>query len=526
MKATARSSTRGAPRQVSRGSAHRASGRLAVAVLGLFALLGPRAAGQSPDPAGRAEPSWQAFLLAGDLNKRQSESALEEIGAGWDDRFTGMLIDVARFLPSPRSPRLSAEPSSSGGGGLAPDDDDGDLPSRGADFPAAVRQPPGADVRQRITSFLQKQTGKRFGDDLRAWRQWIWSQPAAPHRGLARFKAELYARVDPRFRVFFPEGVKAGIRLDEVDWGGVGVNGIPPLHAPKRVSTADATYLRDNHVVFGIEVNGEARAYPKRILAWHELATDSLGGVDLTIVYCTLCGTVIPYESRAGERRFTFGTSGLLYRSNKLMFDQETGSLWSALEGVPVVGSLVGSGLRLTFHAVVTTTWGEWKRDHPHTTVLSLDTGFQRNYDEGAAYREYFATDRTMFETPVKDTRLKNKAEVLVLRPEVLGPGSQAVAIAVERLRREAVYGVDAGGRALVVITSRGGANRVYERGAHVFRTREGDAIVRDAAGGRWRATPQALVHETTGERLAAVAAHRVFWFGWVAQYPDTVLHK
>jgi hypothetical protein len=182
--------------------------------------------------------------------------------------------------------------------------------------------------------------------------------------------------------------------------------------------------------------------------------------------------------------------------------------------------------LQLAFHAVVTTTWGEWKRDHPHTTVLSPDTGFERNYGEGAAYREYFATDRTMFETPVKDTRLKNKAEVLVLRPEILEPGSRPVAIAVERLERDPVYSLDAGGRSLVVITSRGGANRVYERGAHTFQRGEGDAAVRDATGGRWRATPQALVHETTGERLAAVPAHRVFWFGWVAQFPDTDLHK
>ena len=152
--------------------------------------------------------------------------------------------------------------------------------------------------------------------------------------------------------------------------------------------------------MFGITINGQARAYPKRILAWHEMALDRVGGIDLTIVYCTLCGTVIPYESVVGSRRLTFGTSGLLYRSNKLMFDEETHSLWSSLEGVPVVGPLVDSGLRLPFRSVVTTTWGEWKRDHPATTVLSLETGYERNYGEGVAYRDYFSTDRLMFEVP------------------------------------------------------------------------------------------------------------------------------
>jgi hypothetical protein len=159
--------------------------------------------------------------------------------------------------------------------------------------------------------------------------------------------------------------VRSTIRLDEIDWGGVRVNGIPPLRSPKLVPAEAATWLLDGHIVFGVEVNGEARAYPKRILAWHELATDRLGGLDLTIVYCTLCGTVIPYQSQAGGRRFTFGTSGLLYRSNKLMFDEETGSLWSALDGKPVVGALVGSGLQLAFTSAVTTTWGAASTSRP-----------------------------------------------------------------------------------------------------------------------------------------------------------------
>ena len=152
---------------------------------------------------------------------------------------------------------------------------------------------------------------------------------------------------------------------------------------PRPFQPAEATWLRDGHIVFGIVINGQARAYPKRILAWHEMALDRVGGVDLTIVYCTLCGTVIPYESGVRGRRFAFGTSGLPYRSNKLMFDEETRSLWSSLEGVPVVGTLVDSGLQLPFRSVVTTTWGEWKQDHPATTVLSLETGYERNYARG-----------------------------------------------------------------------------------------------------------------------------------------------
>ena len=162
-------------------------------------------------------------------------------------------------------------------------------------------------------------------------------------------------------------------------------NGIPPLEYPTHLAVADdaAGYLDDDHIVFGVAMNGETRAYPKRILAWHEMVLDTIGGVELTIVYCTLCGTVIPYESVVDGQHITFGTSGLLYRSNKLMFDHGTKSLWNTFEGVPVVGASVGSRIKLRHRSVVTTTWGEWRRTHPETTVLSLETGHQRDYSEG-----------------------------------------------------------------------------------------------------------------------------------------------
>ena len=490
-----------------------------VLLLLTIAVLG----GQQRAPAPSEAPPWQAFLAAAGPDKREAEAALNQIAAQWRDGYASMIVDAARFLPSPRGPVAFDAPGSAPD--LQPDDEEGGNGVARSEFPDAPRARPGSDIRQRLTSFLQKQTGKRFGDDLRAWRRWMWALPPDPHPDYAAFKAELYARIDPTFRLFFPKGVASSIRLDEIDWGGVPVDGIPTLRFPRHVAADEASWLRDNHIVFGVEINGEARAYPRRILAWHEMAIDRLGGVDLTVVYCTLCGTVIPYESAIGDRTFSFRTSGLLYRSNKLMFDQETASLWSALEGAPVVGPLVGKGLQLPFHAVVTTTWGEWRRDHPATTVLSLETGYERNYAEGAAYREYFGTDRLMFETPTADARLKNKAEVLVLRPEVIGGDAAAVAIAVDRLRREPVFSFEAGGRGFVVVTSKGGANRVYERGTHTFGPRQGDQSVMDTAGGRWTATPQALVHPS-GERLKAVPAHRAFWFGWVAQHPDTVLYK
>jgi hypothetical protein len=248
------------------------------------------------------------------------------------------------------------------------------------------------------------------------------------------------------------------------------------------------------------------------------------------VVYCTLCGTVIPYESTVAGRLLRFGTSGLLYRSNKLMFDEETASLWNTTEGAPVVGPLADSGLELTPRGVVTTTWGEWRTTHPETTVLSPDTGHQRDYGEGVAYREYFATDNLYFRVSKVDTRLKNKAEVLTLRvrPRRGGP-PQPVAIAAAFLQRNPVFHFELEGRRLVAITSARGANRVYDLGDHpmALQSIERDGFVHDAEGGRWRVTEEALVIENgSAVRLARVAAVRAFWFGWYAQYPDTQLIK
>ena len=373
--------------------------------------------------------------------------------------------------------------------------------------------------------FVERQTGQRFRGDVDRLQHWIWEQPYDPHPDYALFKGEWYAAVDTRFRSFFPRGVAATIRLDEIDWGGVVVNGIPPLAYPRTLPAADAEYLDDDHVVFGLAVNGEARAYPKRILAWHEMALDRLGGVELTIVYCTLCGTVIPYESVVDGRHVTIGTSGFLYRSNKLMFDDETKSLWNTFEGVPVVGPLVGSGLRLRHRSVVTTTWEEWRRLHPETTVLSLATGHRRDYSEGAAYRDYFATDRLMFQVPEVDRRLRNKDEVVVMLLADAAGARQPLAIAARFLGDNRVYQTEHAGQRLVVITSARGANRVYAAGTDRFARLLDDGRVADAAGGVWRVTEDALVADADPQRrLPRVAAQRAFWFGWYSQYPETRL--
>ena len=375
---------------------------------------------------------------------------------------------------------------------------------------------------ERIFPLLRRRTGEKSRDEIHPWFDYLWARDPRVPEFYAEFKAQLYGLIDPRFREYFAGDRPAIIRLDEIRWGGVKRDGIPPLKNPAMIPAAKAAYLRDSHVVFGVTHNGDSRAYPKRILAWHEMVKDRIGGEELNGVYCTLCGSMILYRTEIGGQHYELGTSGFLYRSNKLMYDHATKSLWSTLTGEPVVGPLVGRGLKLTPLSVVTTTWGEWRRRHPDTTVLSLQTGHERDYGEGVAYQNYFATDELMFSVPQLDPRLKNKAEVLALR--FGGPAAKPTAIAAAFLKQHPVFHGRLGTQDYVVLTDTSGANRVFETGGRRFVTEPGDAM-RDDTGRRWRVTEPALVGED-GTELARLPAHRAFWFGWFAAFPETELVK
>ncbi|MEM7315610.1 MAG: DUF3179 domain-containing protein [Planctomycetota bacterium] len=378
-------------------------------------------------------------------------------------------------------------------------------------------------VQHEVVDVLRKHTGQRLDAKIDDWYHWLWSQEYQPHPKYAQFKALLYEDVDRRFREYFQDTDGATIRLDEIRWGGVVRDGIPPLKDPEVLSVKDANYLADSDVVFGVEFNGQARAYPKRILAWHEMVKDTVGGQTINGVYCTLCGSMIVYDPNFDGKHYELGTSGFLYRSNKLMYDHATKSMWSTIEGKPVVGPLASKGIQLKPLHVVTSTWGEWRRRHPETTVLSLKTGHRRDYGEGVAYKRYFGTDELMFTVPKLDGRLKNKDEVFVVRNE---QAKTPVAIAAQFLAKHPVYHDRVGEQSFVVITDSSGANRAYDSGEHKLERlgEQGDVV--DSTGATWAITEDALVLNDGDARLSRLPAHRAFWFGWFSVHENTRLVK
>ena len=380
------------------------------------------------------------------------------------------------------------------------------------------------DLSYKLVELLQNKTGKEYGIDFNKWYKFLWNKPQKLARYYHQFKAHTHGLIDKRFIEYFKDRQNISkIRLDEVRWGGVKQDGIPPLRNPEMITVNEADYLEDNNVVFGIEINGDFRAYPKRILAWHEMFTDTVGNIPVAGVYCTLCGTVILYKTEFEGKKYELGTSGFLYRSNKLMYDKETQSLWNTIWGKPVIGPLVDKGIELEYLSVITTTWGEWKARHPKTTVLSLNTNHNRNYDEGIAYKDYFSDDELMFNVPKINKKLKNKQSILAIRlPEIT---DKTIAISTKFLNKKSIYQDKLEETNFVVFTDKSGANRVYFSENIEFENYDKTDVVTDKNGIKWKLYENRL-ESANGQTLKRLHSFNAFWFGWKAAYPNTKLIK
>jgi hypothetical protein len=394
--------------------------------------------------------------------------------------------------------------------------------------------PFGIFYRQHAGDVLGRLTGEPYAEDWFSWVQWVADHPELePGPAYAGWKRVLLASMDSRFATFFPTNTPHTIRIEEIVWGGVpAVDGIPSLDDPPFIAAADADYLDPDEHVFGVSIEGDSRAYPLRIMNWHEMANDTVGGVPVTLAYCTLCNSAILFDRRLGDDALTFGSSGLLYRSNKLMFDASTRSLWGQFTGTPVVGELVDQDIQLRLLAVVRTTWEEWQREHPDTTVLALETGYERAYlkpgTEGAVYAEYHSSPFLMFppSLPNASQPLPAKAEVFVVAEG--GGDEPAKAYPLVILERLGVINDSVGGRAVIVIRDAGGGVRAYERPREIkfsvaTAASAPDQLV-DDAGVHWTVAEHALVSDDGAVELARVPGHVAYWFAFAAFRPDAQL--
>lgn len=347
---------------------------------------------------------------------------------------------------------------------------------------------------QRLSNAASELLGTEF-DGLRAWGEVTdhliaWDIPAPP--GYLEIKRTILTGVVPEWEPFFDDDADLDWRL--VSWGGVRIddrpydttddlcNCIPAADNPSVTLAGDATWLRDDDVVFGVQINGEARAYPRRIMEVREMVNDTLGGRDFAMPYCTLCGAAQVWftdDLPRGLDRPVLRTSGLLMRSNKVMFDLNTFSIFDTFLGTAETGPLAELGIELNQHSVVTSTWSDWRDAHPETTVLIEDLALGRDPD----FRNGRDADGPIFPVGDVDSRLPVQEDVLGVTKADGTPIAFHVSSALAALDRGEVITIDD----IRVVKDGGGVRAI-------------DADGNDLGG------------------------HQAYWFAWSQFHPDSEL--
>ena len=337
-------------------------------------------------------------------------------------------------------------------------------------------------------------TGLQF-TELGAWNPLTsaliaWDIPAPPD--YLAGKRNIYTPIEPAWEALMTDNSVLDWRI--VSWGGVLIdnrpfdrtddpcNCIPAIDNPTVLTAAEATWPADDSIVFGVVINGEARAYPRPIMEVREMVNDSLGGRDFAMPYCTLCGAAQVWftdDLPNGLERPVLRTSGLLSRSNKVMYDLNTNSIFDTFRGTADSGPLLTEEVALNGHTVVTSTWAAWREEHPNTTVLTQDLALGRDPD----FRNTRDADGPIFPIGDVDPRLAIQEDILGVIQANGTPLAIHVNSAAAALGRGEVVEVD---------------------GVRVISSGDGVAAI-DSDGNE-------------------IVGHQAFWFAWSQFYPSTEL--
>lgn len=300
---------------------------------------------------------------------------------------------------------------------------------------------------------------------------WFWQGPRLLHAGASN-GFELSDALVP---------------TSEIKHGGPARDGIPAINQPRFIDASKANFLNNTDRVLGISLNGETKAYPIRILNYHEIVNDHFGDTAVLVSYCPLCGTGMAFQANKDspfyKKNFDFGVSGLLYNSDVLLYDRQTESLWSQIRKQAITGPLKGQ--RLQQIPMEHTSWRDWRSRYPQTKVLSQNTGYQRDYNR-SPYDGYADSPQIMFGVSATSRRFHPK---------------------------EWVIGVEINGvtKAYPFSTLPSGKNELVDQvGGKEIR------LVFDAANRSGRIYAADTLLPSTMS----------FWFAWYAFHPDTLIYQ
>ena len=337
------------------------------------------------------------------------------------------------------------------------------------------------------------------------------------------------------------ERLPAPTRFEPAELVDVLVPGAVPAIDRPTFETADlaAERLTPDHPVVVLEIGGDARAYPVAILVWHEIVNDTVGGEAVAVTYSPLADAAVAFRRRAAGRLLSFGGSGKLYRSNLVLYDRTTTTLWPQLVGAAVAGPLTGSTLERV--PVQTTSFEEFRAAYPNGRVLTAATGAARVYGASpyAGYDRREGPSDSFFARPI-DPRLDAMERVVGVTI-----GGESRAYPFRALAGSGAINDRVGGTNLVVLWRPGTRSALDSPliadgrdigSAGVFLP-EVDGVrldlVADAAGIRdrqtgsaWSVLGVATAGRLKGKRLAPVEHVNAFWFAWAAFVPATTVFQ
>ena len=336
----------------------------------------------------------------------------------------------------------------------------------------------------------------------------------------------------------FTDFTKRTVDLTEIVSGGPPPDGIPAIRDPQFIDFAAANeWLEDLEPVISLEIDGDARAYPLQILTWHEIVDDTVGGRPVIVTFCPLCNTALTFDRTVDGAVLSFTTSGLLRRSDLIMIDFETGSLWQQITGEAIVGE--NAGTRLEFISSPIVSYAAFKETFPDGRVLSRDTGFVRQYGVNPYAGYDTIGSSTIFRVnEFDDGRLDAKERVLTV--EIDG---DAVAFPFSELTEHVVLETDVAGQVVVAFWQPGtlspldesfiigsanvGAAAAYSPivdGERLTFEARGQEIVDTQTGSVWNVLGLAVSGPMEGTMLEPVLSANHFWFSWSVFQPETLV--
>lgn len=259
---------------------------------------------------------------------------------------------------------------------------------------------------------------------------------------------------------------------------------IPSIDNPKFESIQEAdTWLDGSDIVFSVTYKGETRAYPQKILNWHELVNDEIQGGPILISFCPLCGSALAFDRKVDGQTLEFGVSGKLHNSDLVMYDRQTESLWQQITAEAIVGEHIGKKLKQI--SMDGMRWNQFKDQFPDAKILSRDTGFSRDYST-YPYGNYEQDASVFFpvEGGVDNT----------IHPKTV------------------VYGVEINGKFKAYPE-----NKVKDQKSNIKDNIGGIEVEVGYRNG--------MVNVTRADTGEEVVATRLFWFAWKSFHPDTELY-